>query len=80
MIHTREQDWFWIENSFMDRKDLSPMEKYLYIVLIRHIDLDIDFDFYSELIGCSVSKTREMYKTLLDKELIGYNKSLLWNK
>ena len=38
MRDIRSKGWFWIENSLIDRDDLNPYEKLLYMTLARYCD------------------------------------------
>ena len=38
MRDIRNKGWFWIENSLIDRDDLNPYEKLLYMTLARYCD------------------------------------------
>lgn len=40
MRDIRNKGWFWIENSLIDRDDLNPYEKLLYMTLARYCDND----------------------------------------
>lgn len=40
MRDIRKKGWFWIENSLIDRDDLNPYEKLLYMTLARYCDSD----------------------------------------
>lgn len=40
MRDIRKKGWFWIENSLIDRDDLNPYEKLLYMTLARYCDND----------------------------------------
>lgn len=40
MRDIRKKGWFWIENSLIDRDDLNPYEKLLYMALARYCDND----------------------------------------
>ena len=40
MRDIRNKGWFWIENSLIDRDDLNPYEKLLYMTLTRYCDND----------------------------------------
>ncbi|MGL4863564.1 MAG: helix-turn-helix domain-containing protein [Cetobacterium sp.] len=48
MRDIREKNWFWLENDLVDRIDLKPMERLLYMVLARHSDNDSGESFPSE--------------------------------
>lgn len=48
MRDKREKNWFWLENEIVDRLDLEPMERLLYMVLARHSDEDTSESFPSE--------------------------------
>lgn len=38
MRDIRTKNWFWIENSLIDREDLEPYEKLIYMTLARYAD------------------------------------------
>ena len=38
MRDIRNKGWFWVENSLIDRDDLNPYEKLLYMTLARYCD------------------------------------------
>ena len=40
MRDIRNKGWFWVENSLIDRDDLNPYEKLLYMTLARYCDND----------------------------------------
>ena len=48
MRDIREKNWFWLENDLVDREDLKPMERLLYMVLARHSDNKSGESFPSE--------------------------------
>ncbi|MGL5580530.1 MAG: helix-turn-helix domain-containing protein [Cetobacterium sp.] len=48
MRDIREKNWFWLENDLVDREDLKPMERLLYMVLARHSDNESGESFPSE--------------------------------
>ncbi|MBC2855318.1 helix-turn-helix domain-containing protein [Cetobacterium sp. 2A] len=52
MRDKRSTDWFWLENEIVDRIDLEPMERLLYVVLARHANNHTSESFPSEETLC----------------------------
>lgn len=48
MRDKRNKNWFWLENEIVDRVDLEPMERLLYMVLARHSNENTSESFPSE--------------------------------
>lgn len=80
MRDKREKNWFWLENEIVDRVDLEPMERLLYMVLARHSDEDTSESFPSEETLCNKTgikdkrTIRKYINNLEIKELISVNR------
>lgn len=80
MRDKREKNWFWLENEIVDRVDLEPMERLLYMVLARHSDEDTSESFPSEETLCNKTgikdkrTIRKYINNLEVKELISVNR------
>lgn len=59
MRDIREKNWFWIENDLVDREDLKPMERLLYIILARYSDNKSGESFPSEETLCAKSGVKD---------------------
>ncbi|HFG9188000.1 TPA: conserved phage C-terminal domain-containing protein [Clostridioides difficile] len=71
---SRKGDWFWAENSLVDREDLSIYEKMIYIVLIRYSDEESccfpSYKTISKKAGCSERQVSNVLKSLEEKGLL----------
>lgn len=71
---SRKRDWFWAENSLVDREDLSIYEKMIYIVLIRYSDEESccfpSYRTISKKAGCSERQVSNVLKKLEEKGLL----------
>lgn len=71
---SRKRDWFWAENSLVDREDLSIYEKMIYIVLIRYSDEESccfpSYKTISKKAGCSERQVSNVLKSLEEKGLL----------
>lgn len=75
MRDIRKKGWFWIENSLIDRDDLNPYEKLLYMTLARYCDNNGKcfpaFETLMKATGINSRATLTKYlKYLEEKELI----------
>lgn len=71
MRDKREREWFWLENSLIDRTDLELVEKMLYIVLARYANNTTSECFPSEdtlIIGTGVKDKRTIRKYIKNLE------------
>lgn len=71
MRDKRERNWFWLENSLIDRTDLELVEKMLYIVLARYANNTTSECFPSEdtlIIGTGVKDKRTIRKYIKNLE------------
>ncbi|HFG9473551.1 hypothetical protein E1H45_20400 (plasmid) [Clostridioides difficile] len=71
---SRKRDWFWAENSLVDREDLSIYEKMIYIVLIRYSDEESccfpSYKTISKKARCSERQVSNVLKSLEEKGLL----------
>lgn len=75
MRDIRKKGWFWIENSLIDRDDLNPYEKLLYMTLARYCDNNgkcfPSLETLMKATGINTRATLTKYlKSLEEKELI----------
>lgn len=59
MRDKREKNWFWLENDIVDRIDLEPLERLLYMVLARHSNEDTSESFPGEETLCLKSGIKD---------------------
>lgn len=86
MRDIRNRNWFWIENELIDRRDLSAMEKFLYMTLARFADGENkcfpSLELLSEIMGKDKRTIMRYIKKLIEKGLIEkqkrFNKSNIY--
>ena len=70
----RDKGWFWVENNLIDRTDLKPAEKIVYIVLVRHSNETSTcypgLKTIEQKSGLGKSTVRNAIKVLEEKKLI----------
>ncbi len=59
MRDKRDKDWFWLENDIVDRIDLEPLERLLYMVLARHSNESTSESFPGEETLCLKSGIKD---------------------
>lgn len=59
MRDKRDKDWFWLENDIVDRTDLEPLERLLYMVLARHSNENTSESFPGEETLCLKSGIKD---------------------
>lgn len=59
MRDKRDKDWFWLENDIVDRIDLEPLERLLYMVLARHSNENTSESFPGEETLCLKSGIKD---------------------
>ena len=75
----RKKGWFWLENALVDREDLNPYERLLYMVLARHANDDGECfpsrERLKKVTGIKDERTITKYiKSLESKKLISIEK------
>ena len=79
MRDIRTKNWFWIENSLIDREDLEAYEKLIYMALVRYADNDgkcfPGLELLMKVTGIGSRKTLTKYlRSLEEKNLIEIKK------
>lgn len=71
---SRRKEWFWIENTLVDREDLNIYEKMIYIVLVKYSNEESccfpSYKTISKKAGCSERQVSNILKNLETKGLI----------